>query len=98
MSTVVTLPPAFSSQIGTQFDFSLPTAFNGLPVSRQATAFADGELKEILNDPKAAEEADREEVQRFYQSQDRDTMRAPPQLPRLTQLLNIGSYRPLSQQ
>jgi len=61
-STVVTLPPAFSSQIGTQLDFSLPAAFNGLPISRQAAAFADGELEEILNDPEAAEEADCEEV------------------------------------
>ena len=60
MSTVVTLPPAFSSQIGTQLNFSLPTAFDRL--SRQAAAFADGELEEILNDPEAAEEADREEV------------------------------------
>jgi len=62
MSTVVTLPPAFSSQIGTQLDFSLPTAFNGLPVSQQVATFADGELEEILNDPKAVEEADCEEV------------------------------------
>ena len=62
MSTVVTLPPAFSSQIGTQFNFSILIAFNGLPVSRQAAAFANGELEEILNDPKAAEEADCEEV------------------------------------
>ena len=98
MSTVVTLPPTFSSQIGTQLDFSLPTTFNGLPLSRQAAAFADGELEEILNDPEAVEEADRDEVQCFYQSQDHNTMRAPPQLPRLTQLLNIGSYRPPSQQ
>jgi hypothetical protein len=60
MSTVVTLPPTFSSQIGTQLDFSLLTAFDGL--LRQAATFADGKLKEILNDPKAAEEADHEEV------------------------------------
>jgi hypothetical protein len=58
----VTLPPAFSSQIGTQLDFSLPTAFNGLPLLRQAAAFTDGELKEILNDPEVAEEADCKEV------------------------------------
>ena len=65
-STVVALPPAFSSQISTQLNFSLPAAFNRLPISRQAAAFANSELKEILNDPKAAEEADCKEVQYFY--------------------------------
>ena len=60
MSTVVTLPPAFSSQISTQLNFSLLTAFNRL--LWQAAAFTNSKLKEILNNPKAAEEVDCEEV------------------------------------
>ena len=59
----MTLPPAFSSQISTQLNFSLLTAFDRL--SRQAAAFANSELKEILNDPKVAEEADYKEAQHF---------------------------------
>ena len=56
----MTLPPAFSSQISTQLNFSLLTAFNRL--LRQAAAFTNGELKEILNDPKVVEEVDYKEV------------------------------------
>ena len=43
-----------------QLNFSLPTAFDGL--LRQAAAFTNNELKEILNNPKVAEEADYKEA------------------------------------
>jgi hypothetical protein len=37
-------------------------AFNRLPLSQQVVTFTNGELKEILNNPKAVEEADYKEV------------------------------------
>jgi hypothetical protein len=89
MSTVVTLPPAYSSQIGTQFEYPQPI-HEGLRTSQQAASFAAGELDEILNDPAAAEEYDNKEVRHFYHPQDYNAARAPMQLPRLSQLVNIG--------
>ena len=59
---VVTLPPTYSSQIGTQFEYPLQSMSKGLYISQQAASFAVGEFNEILNNPAAAKEHNNKEI------------------------------------
>ena len=94
MSTVVSLPPAYSSQIGTQFEYPLQPIYES---PYQAASLAAGELDKIINDPVATEENNNEEVQHFHHPQDYSAVRDPVQPLRLSQLVNTASLPSPSQ-
>jgi len=56
MSTVVNLPPVYSSQLNIQLNYSTPHAL------QRAAYFTAGKLNKILSDPVAAKEHDNKEV------------------------------------
>lgn len=97
MSAVVSLPPAYSSQIGTQFEYPLQPIYESPYASHQAASLAAGELDKIINDSVAAEENNNEGVQHFHHPQDYSAVRAPVQPLRLSQFMNTASLPSPSQ-
>ena len=86
MSTVMNLPPAYSSQLDMQLDYSTPH------ISQWAAYFTAGELNKILSDPVAAEEHDNEEVRRFYLPPEQNIVRAPQRVGAAPPILRTQSY------
>ena len=76
MSTVVNLPPAYSSQLNMQLDYPLPPMHSTPHTSQQAAYFAADKLNEILTNPVAAEEYDDKKVRHFYIPPERNIARA----------------------
>ena len=74
ISIVVNVPPAHSSQLDMQLNYSTPHT------SQRAAYFAAGELNKILSNPVAAKEYDNKEVRYFRLQPEQSIIRAPQRI------------------
>ena len=86
ISTVINLPPVYSSQLNMQLNYSTPH------ISQRAAYFTTGELNKILSNPVATKEHDNKEVRRFYLPPEQNIVRAPQRVGAAPPILRTQSY------